>query len=480
MRTVAGRIRTGALALAGLAAFAAASLLPAGTSAILMPALAAAALYVAFVIALRARVGDNLFGELGFIYLSLALAYILLPAVTFFLADLELTSGWFWAMLSNLLPSSADLGRHLWRLDLYLFGVAAGYLLMRGRRSPETAPGAAPPAPPRQAALALLAMIGGCAVAIQFLSAPVATYWDHYTRFDHLGWAGLRLAYLCLTLKAGGYYVLLALLFQQHSRNKWLTFALVPLFCIYETSYSLGSRIETLSILLGAGCLYHHYVKRLTFRKGALGLLAIAVLFSAIELLRIASFDLNAAQAAVAEGGAQPAGEFGAVYFTSFHLYAERAQGSLPPRDWPMFFNDLIALVPFLDHTQWHPQYWYWRHYFPEAPVPPQTLGPIAESALWGGEWDLLARSLVNGAFFAYLVRWFLKRRQAWWAAAIYAYLYATCVMTLKYSVFYQLTPLVRILLPALLVAWLILRLLRRRRRPAPEAWVEGAADAES
>jgi hypothetical protein len=111
-----------------------------------------------------------------------------------------------------------------------------------------------------------------------------------------------------------------------------------------------------------------------------------------------------------------------------------------------------------VDHTTWNPQYWYARYYFPNAVVPPQTLGPIADSAIWGGEVDLLIRSLLNGALFAYIVRWFIKKKDIWWAVAIYIYFYATCVMTLKYSIFYQLTPLVRILIPTLLVAALIMR----------------------
>ena len=86
-------------------------------------------------------------------------------------------------------------------------------------------------------------------------------------------------------------------------------------------------------------------------------------------------------------------------------------------------------------------------------------MGVIADSAIWGGELDLLTRSLINGAIFAFLTRWFLQRREKWWALTIYIYCYATCIMALKYSVFYQLTPLVRVLLPTLLLAAILFRL---------------------
>ncbi len=156
-----------------------------------------------------------------------------------------------------------------------------------------------------------------------------------------------------------------------------------------------------------------------------------------------------------------PASEFGAVYFTGFHLYTERAAGSLPPREWPMLFSELVAIVPFIDHERWNPQYWYARNYFPNAVVPPETIGPIAESALWGGELDLLLRGLVNGVFFAFVTRWFLRREGRWWAMSIYAYSYATCIMTLKYSVFYLTVLLAKVLIPTLLVVALLRRLVQ-------------------
>jgi hypothetical protein len=114
---------------------------------------------------------------------------------------------------------------------------------------------------------------------------------------------------------------------------------------------------------------------------------------------------------------------------------------------------ELIAIVPFLDHTTNHPVYWYAREYFPEAPVPPATMGIVAMSALWGGEWSLLAQGLLNGLLYAVVVRWFEWRRQKWWALSIYVFFYATSVFTLKYSLLYQLVPFVQTLVPALLVA---------------------------
>lgn len=136
-----------------------------------------------------------------------------------------------------------------------------------------------------------------------------------------------------------------------------------------------------------------------------------------------------------------------------------------------MFFNDFITLVTPNDFTDWNPQFWYAKAYFPDAVVPPETMGPIAESAIWGGEWDLLLRSLINGAFFAYIVRWFIRRRDKWWGIAVYVFCYATCILTLKYSVFHHLNPLFKTFLPTILLVEGFRRLgsLRPRWAESPE-----------
>jgi hypothetical protein len=126
-----------------------------------------------------------------------------------------------------------------------------------------------------------------------------------------------------------------------------------------------------------------------------------------------------------------------------------------------MFFNDFISIFTFGDFDRWNPMGWYTRNYYPDRDVAPFTIGPIAESAFWGGEIDLFFRGLINGFFFAYLVKWYVKNDKKWWALAIYTYCYATCIMTMKYSIFYQLTPIVRNVLPVIFLIVLFQKLLK-------------------
>ena len=230
------------------------------------------------------------------------------------------------------------------------------------------------------------------------------------------------------------------------------TILVIMALCAFEILYSHGARIEVLFVLFTAGGLYHYLVRRVMLRQALIACAALGLFFSAVEVSRAYNFSLGETESAVAANGFNPASEFGAVFFSGYHLYSERADGNLPPREWPMLFIDFVGLVAPGDFTRWSPMYWYARWYFPDADVPPTTVGPIADSAIWGGEWDLLARSVVNGSVLRSantLVR--SPKGQKWWAIAIYVFCYATCVMALKYSVFYHVDPVVKTFIPTVL-----------------------------
>lgn len=422
---------------------------------ILLPTIAALAIYGAFTIALWQRVQAGLFGEIGFFFVTVTVAYTVMPAGTFLLVDVDFAKGWVWEKLSLLLPAMDELAAHLWRHVLFIACTAAAYLALRGHNV--ASPPRTPAALPGERKLIGLAasLVLAAAVLVAMWSAPMVYYVDHYTRFEHLGWIELRTVYMLLILKTSAYFFLMTVLFRRFQSYRLLSLVTVFAICAYELSYSRGSRIETLSIMLGAACLYQFTVRPFTVKAVMLGLVATSALFSVVEVVRMLDLGGVGVAGALAEEDLGPASEFGAVFFTGYHLYADRAGGGLPLVEWPMLFNDLLAVVPFIDHETWNPMYWYARNYFPDAVVPPATVGPIAESAVWGGEFDLAIRAALIGGLYAGLMRWFLRRRTQWWALMIYSYLFATCVMTLKYSVFHQLAPLLRTLGPGLLLFWL-------------------------
>lgn len=439
------------LTLAGVIGIGFQTILPAEMADFLFPILATVTIFTLFSMALRWQVGDSLFGELGFLYLGLAVAYTVLPALAFMLGSFNPGDP-----LAVLFSASSELSVHLWRHVLFIFGVATGYLLVRGHQTTQLITIKDPKRKDGRTITFLIGLIMICILFIILLSAPVNSYYDHYTRYDHLPWLIRKFVSLCVRLNLGFYSILLTFLFLNHKKYKLLTAIIVIIICTHETTYSFGSRIQTLIILLQVICLYNYTIQTITVKRGLFVCAVLAALFSIMELFRSLEFDLNSAKDMVSQEGFKSASEFGSVFFTGFHLYAERAQGVLPPTEWPMFFNEFISLFTFGDFLQWNPMDWYWKNYYPDSVVAPFTLGPIADSAIWGGEVDLLLRGLINGAFFAYLVRWFLRHKHRWWAVAIYVYCYATCILTLKYGIFYLLNPLSKNMLPTLLMIALI------------------------
>ena len=94
----------------------------------LSPILASILVFAVFAYFLQRRLGENIFGELGFLYIGLIMAYTVVPGFAFMSASL-----FQGGPLDQLLPDPAQLRAHLWRQVLFQTGVASGYLLLRGR-----------------------------------------------------------------------------------------------------------------------------------------------------------------------------------------------------------------------------------------------------------------------------------------------------------------------------------------------------------
>jgi hypothetical protein len=408
---------------------------------ILLPSIVAIAVFLCFSLWLRSLVQDNIFGEIGFIYLAFALVYTVFPAYGFLTLD-SLSSGVGFQNLALLGPDQGELALHLWRHVLFIAAVGSGYLLFRGRHTPKFNSFKNFGNAEKPIIRFLFVIIVLSIIALWSLSAPVNEYIDNYTRYENLSWLARRVVTICTVLKTGGTFVLLTAMFGDYKRYRLYIWPFVLLRAGLEVLNSLGSRIDAFFILAVAAVLYHCCVKRITLKKGLL----------IAEVVRFAEGDTSLLEETVLQGRGMPAAELGAVFVPGFHLYSERSRGALPAVEWQMLFNDFISVVPLVDQTKWNPMYWYAKNYFPDAVVPPLTLGPIAESALWGGEIDLLVRGLINGALFAFVMRWFARDGGKWQVMTIYAFCYATCIMCLKYSIFWHLTPVIKIILPLVLI----------------------------
>jgi len=457
----------GLLAAALVAALLCAAVLRPDQRAVALPAVAILAIFAIFTLLLAKQLDAAVFGEIGFLFLGFAVAYSVIPALNFLVQDFDFPpDGLNFAILD---PQPHEIGVHLWRHALFIAMVAIAYLLGRGRQTFVLRPTAS--APGILLLVSVLVTVASTGI-VAVLSAPVTNYYEHYTRFDHLTPLGRYAAYIGLLLKSAGYYVTLALMFSAYLRYKYFIAPVVLSIVAYELVYSFGSRIESLSILLATACLFHFYVRPLRLATGAAYLFLLLLLFTGVEFYRAAEFDIDAVVNEIVERGLKFAYEFGAVFYTSFHIYYERALGTLPRPEWLMLINDFFTAVPMYDHITHNSQYWYAGIYFPDAVVPPQTMGPLADSGIWGGEADLAIRGLLTGLGYAWIARWVLRRNTAWHWLLIYTYLFATAVFGLKYSLVHQASLMVRVFLPVLFLYWayaFFLRPLGRLFDPAPD-----------
>lgn len=419
-----------------------------------VPSLLILSSFLLFCVVLAARVRSGIFGEVGFIFAGFAVAYSIIPAINFLILNFNFSRDFDSLNFAVLNPQPGEIGEHLWRHCIFTITVMVAYVVARGR-DVVSRPASLPLHVDAWIVAVVAMVVAICVGAVTLLSAPVEDYYGHYTRFDALSWGAKRFAFLCLILKTGGYYVVLSLMFSDYRRYKFLVILFVLSVAVYELSYSLGSRIETLSVLLAAVCLFHFDVAKIRLRQGLIYLVFLLFLFTAVEFYRSAEFDISTTFRDFYGKGLRFATEFGAVYYTSFHLYVERLRSALPHQDWLMLFNDFFTIVPFYEHTEFNSQYWYARNYFPDAIVPPQTMGPIADSAIWGGELDLVVRGALTGFGYGWLAKWARKRWNDLLVKSFYAFLYASCVIGLKYSLVYQISQIVRTLFPALLFVYL-------------------------
>ena len=411
---------------------------------LLYPSLTLLFIYLFFLWCLYKRNRSNLFGEIGVIYMGLFLAYTIIPALGFYLSTFNEND-----VLGNLLPSTQELSVHLWRHVLFGFAIAVGYLMNRGNLQLSTIKIKVPHIDISIVLLIVFTFLSIIYITIN--SGKVNDYYDNFSRFDHLSWFGKKVASLILRMKYGLYAVLIAFLYIR-KKNIYFSLFIVSLICFYEITYSLGARIISLMIILQAVAIYNFTNNKISFKKGLFALLFLGIFFSVLEKFRESEFSFSDTKSTISSDGIKAASEFGSVYFPGYHLYLERTKNRIPATEWPMFFNDIISIFTFGDFDRWNPMGWYTKNYYPEKTVAPFTIGPIAESAIWGGEIDLFVRGLINGLFFAFLVKWYIRNKEKWWVLIIYTYCYATCIMTMKYSVFYQLTPIVRNILPIIVL----------------------------
>lgn len=416
---------------------------------LIWPTLTITLVFIIFTAVLQNLVKENVISEIGFIHFIFLIIYTLFPASILIFDALDEGSPLAW-----LNANREDMALHLWRHVLFSLAFSISFLLTRGKETILTK------MPQRQTnddfkiiMFCFIFLLLSYLVIIS-LSAPVYDYYSQYTKFDHLPPILRSLVSIAIRLNWGFATILLVFLFLNFNRFKY-SIPLALIFLIFMDLYiTSGARIQSFIMLTSVLCLFCILVKKIKFTRLVVYGITFLIFFTFLAIIRLSpdeAFEPDVAAMLLTIGG-----EFGAVFYTGFVLYSDRASDILPIAPWQMFFYDFWALIPFFDVYSWTPMNWFYLNYHPDAPVAPFTLGPIANSAIWGGEVDLFLRGILSGFFFSAVTIFFNKNRDSWVAILIYVFCFSTTILIMKYSIFFHTQLILKTLLPALFICWIL------------------------
>lgn len=398
----------------------------------------------------------NPLSDVGFIYFFLIFAYIFFPGIGILLAAHG--DEFFKIALGN--PSLEELYKHQWRQILFFLLSFFGFSIVRNKKYKEKIDELDSKKNKLRNTNTVVNVIFAAIfiflVLLELLSSPVENYYEGYTRYDNLNFIVRRLLSIIINVKFGFYAIVLVIMFQNYIRFKARIIIFTVIICVFEILYSYGSRIEAFKILLMICCLYSIYVSGVKLSKIVIILFYLLFIFSIVEIARSAMINETDLLSYLIEVGVKPAEEFGALFFTGFKLYELRLNNAFPEINPLMFFYDFLAVMPFINIDEINPMVWYARNFYPNAVVPPFTLGPIAISAIYGGEIDLSVRGFILGLIIGLVSNWHSRNLKSWVVTSVYVYFYSTVVMLLKYDIFWFTSVFIKLIIPSIITIYII------------------------
>lgn len=426
------------------------------TVALLLPLVAALAVALGFMAALRLRRGQLNLLEVGPIYVGTVTLYTVFPL-------LVLLWNYHAAVTANdprfqrAPPAAADLGLIGWFFVVHLAAFAVVYVLVSGR-----------------AAVGLVRLrnlekgVLPCALGLYFLITGFLLWVD----YEYDLWAENYLESYLVTdrlpiLLAQVYRVLvdfrhvLAIVVLAVLATRWRqTYPLIAgwVVGIIVLTFLRGGERNSMVLLLGATAVtYQHLVRPLRLWEAALGALVLLFLFNLSGFLRSdadrpgpgAAFDLFEHHT-----------EFEAVFANAYDLYDLKRTGQVPDLPWSWHASDLVALIPpqLLPFEKANKGRWYVETYYPEYAARGGGLafGVVAESILGWGWIDLVLRGMALGMILGLAQRYWAGHPDSFWTFVFYVWLATSCYWPVRWTAFVMLRLFVWQFLPI----YCILRLL--------------------
>lgn len=289
-----------------------------------------------------------------------------------------------------------------------------------------------------------------------YMSKDFSSYVESYNRYDHIKGAWRIIISMLVRFKFAISTIFLISLFTLDSKKILKLIAILFLISL-ESYYSAGARISLLFTILQIFFLFSlfHFIPKISLRNTFLIILPLFVLFTAIEKLRTNQQENESLDTLVSIPG-----EVGAVFFPSIFLYEKRSLNLLPPKNIGMFFYDFTgAFLPNSWIKNDDPMVWFKTNYFPESDVPPFTLGPIANTAIWEGNIGILIRSWILGFLLAEITNLVYRKWNNMLKLLSYTFIFSSSVMIMKYSIFYHFTPFVKSIMPIFIIYLIIVKL---------------------
>jgi hypothetical protein len=284
------------------------------------------------------------------------------------------------------------------------------------------------------------------------LSAPINSYYDFYTRFDHLTgvWAVFVVISKRILWGITPILILLLSIYYIKSTRKYVLSVSLVIAVILVNSY--GARIDAMLALNQAVCFRALWARKQLKWQHALGLLPLAALalyfLRYLELARVSAgsvVDVSAGSALL-----MAPGEFFALLFPSIDLY--RMSTTQMPQGLLVYAKDVLSILPFLDIGELDLMHWYWKTFVPTAPVAPYTMGVLADPAVLG-EWWVIVEAVVIGRIALVVNR--LRTSNDPLRLAAYGYLTSVGLLVLKYNLLSYVDLLINNFLPAAFVMWI-------------------------
>lgn len=278
------------------------------------------------------------------------------------------------------------------------------------------------------------------------LAAPVETYYDNYTKYDHLPSHLRTLVSVAKRLYWGVLPIIVVLILINLKDKKFKAIIFLSVICFIDLMVSKGSRINTLIIVVQSVVLYNLLVSPIKLGKLFVIALPFIFLMFLIEIIRLSSGDVNFEELVLVPG------EFNALFFPSIELFKMRELGHLPPYSDLMIFKDIYHLIPFLNNSAADPMHWYWVNFHPKAQVAPFTMGPIADSAFYGSWGAIVLRAILLSLNLFILRALLLYTKRTFLTLLVFSYSVSISILVLKYSIFSYQEQLIKNLLPTFIV----------------------------